>query len=84
MLATLRTAAVLPALPPFLAYLRLEIRRSLRNRRYLVFTVVFPVDALRPVHGRPAVDRLGRRSTACPGTCTSWSRWPPTAPWAPR
>ena len=44
MLATRRAAAsALPALPPFLAYLRLEIRRSLRNRRYLVFTVVFPV-----------------------------------------
>ncbi len=44
MLAT-RTAAAaaLPSLAPFLAYLRLEVRRSLRNRRYLVFTVVFPV-----------------------------------------
>ena len=26
-----------------LAYLRLEVRRSLRNRRYLVFTIAFPV-----------------------------------------
>ena len=44
MLATRRAAAsALPAMPPFLAYLRLEVRRSLRNRRYLVFTVVFPV-----------------------------------------
>ena len=44
MLATRRAAtSALPALPPFLAYLRLEVRRSLRNRRYLVFTVVFPV-----------------------------------------
>ena len=44
MLAT-RTAAAaaLPSLAPFLAYLRLEVRRSLRNRRYLVFTIVFPV-----------------------------------------
>ena len=44
MLAT-RTAAAaaLPSIAPFLAYLRLEVRRSLRNRRYLVFTVVFPV-----------------------------------------
>ena len=44
MLAT-RTAAAaaLPSLAPFLAYLRLEVRRSLRNRRYLIFTVVFPV-----------------------------------------
>ena len=44
MLAT-RTAATsaLPSLAPFLAYLRLEVRRSLRNRRYLVFTIVFPV-----------------------------------------
>ena len=44
MLATRRAAtSALPALAPFLAYLRLEVRRSLRNRRYLVFTVVFPV-----------------------------------------
>jgi ABC-2 type transport system permease protein len=44
MLATRRAAtSALPALPPFLAYLRLEVRRSLRNRRYLVFTIVFPV-----------------------------------------
>ena len=32
-----------PALQPFLAYLRLELRRATRNRRYLVMTVVFPV-----------------------------------------
>ena len=58
MLATRRAAAsALPALPPFLAYLRLEVRRSLRNRRYLVFTVVFPVmlyvlyTAVLPAHG---------------------------------
>ena len=31
------------SLRPFLAYLRLEVRRALRNRRYLVMTVVFPV-----------------------------------------
>jgi ABC-2 type transport system permease protein len=37
------TAAAVPSAGPFLAYLRLEIRRSLRNRRYLVFTIVFPV-----------------------------------------
>src|SRR5262245_43324170 len=43
MLATRPGSAVLPALPPFLAYLRLEVRRALRNRRYLVFPVVFPV-----------------------------------------
>ncbi len=28
---------------PFLAYLGLEVRRTLRNRRYLVFTIAFPV-----------------------------------------
>ena len=28
---------------PLLAYLRLEVRRALRNRRYLVMTVVFPL-----------------------------------------
>jgi ABC-2 type transport system permease protein len=43
MFATRPRTSVLPALPPFLAYLRLEVRRALRNRRYLVFTVVFPV-----------------------------------------
>ena len=42
MLAT-RSATAVPSIAPFLAYLRLEIRRSLRNRRYLIFTVVFPV-----------------------------------------
>ena len=85
MLATRRAAAsALPALPPFLAYLRLEVRRSLRNRRYLVFTVVFPVmlyvlyTAVLPDTRAPA------RSPACPGTCTSWSRWRPTARWARR
>ena len=39
---TIRRAAM-PALRPLLAYLRLELRRALRNRRYLVMTVVFPV-----------------------------------------
>ena len=43
MLATRSAGAALPALAPFLAYLRLEVRRALRNRRYLVFTIVFPV-----------------------------------------
>ncbi len=42
MLAT-RSAPIVPSVAPFLAYLRLEIRRSLRNRRYLMFTVIFPV-----------------------------------------
>ncbi len=35
-----------PAVPsraPLVAYLRMEIRRTLRNRRYLVFTIAFPV-----------------------------------------
>jgi ABC-2 type transport system permease protein len=35
------TATLTPA--PFLAYLRLEVRRTLRNRRYVVFTIAFPV-----------------------------------------
>ena len=33
----------IPALDPVSAYLRLEVRRTLRNRRYLVFTIAFPV-----------------------------------------
>ncbi len=43
MLASRTAVAALPSLAPFLAYLRLEVRRALRNRRYLVFTIVFPV-----------------------------------------
>jgi ABC-2 type transport system permease protein len=43
MLASRTAVAAVPSVGPFLAYLRLEIRRSLRNRRYLVFTIVFPV-----------------------------------------
>ena len=43
MLANRSATAALPALGPFLAYLRLEVRRALRNRRYVVFTIVFPV-----------------------------------------
>ncbi|HEY6570533.1 MAG TPA: ABC transporter permease [Candidatus Limnocylindrales bacterium] len=43
MLATRSATRALPSVGPFLAYLRLEVRRSLRNRRYLVFTIVFPV-----------------------------------------
>ena len=45
MLAIPATASrrAIPALRPFLAYLRLELRRALRNRRFLVMTVVFPV-----------------------------------------
>jgi len=31
------------AFAPFAAYLRLELRRTLRNRRYVVFTIAFPV-----------------------------------------
>jgi ABC-2 type transport system permease protein len=43
MLASRAAVATVPSTGPFLAYLRLEIRRSLRNRRYLLFTIVFPV-----------------------------------------
>ena len=37
------TRRTVPVLRPFSAYLRLELRRAIRNRRYLVMTVVFPV-----------------------------------------
>ncbi len=41
---TTATALAAPAASrPFLAYLRFEVRRALRNRRYVVFTVIFPV-----------------------------------------
>jgi ABC-2 type transport system permease protein len=43
MLASLALALAVPPVAPFLAYLRLEVRRTLRNRRYLVFTIAFPV-----------------------------------------
>lgn len=43
MIASRSLAAAGPVASPLLAYLRLEIRRTLRNRRYLIFTVVFPV-----------------------------------------
>ena len=52
------------AASPFLAYLRLEVRRSLRNRRYLVFTIAFPVilyvlyTAILPAAGTDPVDGL--------------------------
>jgi ABC-2 type transport system permease protein len=43
MIASRSLASAVPVASPLLAYLRLEVRRTLRNRRYLVFTVVFPV-----------------------------------------
>jgi ABC-2 type transport system permease protein len=42
-IASRALTAAAPAASPFLAYLRLEVRRTLRNRRYLMFTIVFPV-----------------------------------------
>ena len=42
MIASRVLTAASPAASPFLAYLRLEIRRTLRNRRYLLLTTVFP------------------------------------------
>ncbi len=43
MIASRALTAAAPAASPFIAYLRLEVRRTLRNRRYLMFTIVFPV-----------------------------------------
>ena len=43
MLASRLATAASPSASPFLAYLAMEVRRTLRNRRYLVFTVAFPV-----------------------------------------
>jgi ABC-2 type transport system permease protein len=43
LIASRALTAAAPAASPFLAYLRLEVRRTLRNRRYLTFTIVFPV-----------------------------------------
>lgn len=53
-----------PAASPFLAYLRLEVRRMLRNRRYLMFTIAFPVilyvlyTAILPASGTGLIDGL--------------------------
>jgi ABC-2 type transport system permease protein len=64
MLASRAMTAVLPAGGPFLAYLRLEVRRMLRNRRYLVFTIAFPVllyvlyTAVLPDRGDSPIDGL--------------------------
>ena len=64
MLASRALAIAGPAASPFLAYLRLEVRRSLRNRRYLVFTIAFPVmlyvlyTAVLPASGNQPVDGL--------------------------
>ncbi len=43
MIASRALALAGPSAAPFVAYLRLEVRRMLRNRRYLMFTIVFPV-----------------------------------------
>jgi ABC-2 type transport system permease protein len=65
MLASRVPALAGPSGSPFLAYLRLEVRRSLRNRRYLMFTVVFPVmlyvlyTAILPASGNGSIDGLG-------------------------
>jgi hypothetical protein len=64
MLASRALAVAGPAGSPFLAYLRLEVRRSLRNRRYLVFTIAFPVmlyvlyTAILPAAGNEQIDGL--------------------------
>lgn len=42
MLASRVLVAAAPGTAPFVGYLRLELKRSLRNRRYLLFTVGFP------------------------------------------
>jgi ABC-2 type transport system permease protein len=43
MIASRLAVSAAPATSPFRTYLQMEVRRTLRNRRYLVFTVVFPV-----------------------------------------
>jgi ABC-2 type transport system permease protein len=64
MIASRAAALAGPAASPFLAYLRLEVRRLLRNRRFLVFTVVFPVmlyvlyTAILPQDGTGSIDGL--------------------------
>lgn len=60
-----RAASALPGASPLLAYLRLEVRRTLRNRRYLLLTIVFPVllyvlytAVLPPTNANATVDGL--------------------------
>ena len=62
------------------ATLVLDVRRTLRNRRYLMFSVAFPVVfyLLYTGSSRAAILRSG--STAPAGARSSWSPWPPTAP----
>lgn len=65
MLASRALAIAGPSGSPFLAYLRLEVRRTFRNRRYLMLTVVFPVllyvlyTAILPASGNGSIDGLG-------------------------
>jgi ABC-2 type transport system permease protein len=64
MFASRAAALAFPSASPFLAYLRLEVRRTLRNRRYLMFTIVFPVllyllyTAVLPASGGGTLDGL--------------------------
>ena len=88
MLAIPATAGrrAIPALRPFLAYLRLELRRALRNRRFLVMTVVLPV-VIYVLY--TAIIPAARAQGATIGGLTSpvyssSSRWRPTARSAPR
>lgn len=64
MIASRTSSLAGPTASPFLAYVKLEIRRMLRNRRYLVFTIAFPVmlyvlyTAILPASGNKPVDGL--------------------------
>ncbi|HEY5628788.1 MAG TPA: ABC transporter permease [Candidatus Limnocylindrales bacterium] len=64
MIASRAIGLAMPAASPFLAYLRMEIRRASRNRRYLALTLVFPAliyvlyTAVLPVGGSQTVDGL--------------------------
>ena len=65
---------------PFLA---IELRRLLRNRRTVIFTLVMPPVFFLHLRHRPTRTRP-RRSATATSPRTSWSRWRSTAPCSPR
>ena len=68
------------------AFVRLEVRRALRNRRYVMFAVAFPVVFYALYTG--VLSGTSADATALVGGIrggrTSWCRWQPTAPSARR
>ena len=66
-----------PQVPPFggfnLTVLGIELRRMLRNRRTVIFTLVFPAALFLVVRRQRGLER--RRAATATWRRTSWSRW---------